>query len=239
MAHSAGIAGKNARLLVEKRRKMHFITFAVVLAGIMLALLITLKLNYFFAGIGSILVLIPYILVINFILHKGNRTHGHLRKRMRDASRGAKGEEVVAELLSSLPEEYYVFHDLSKLAGDIDQIVVGPTGVYVIETKAHGGKVVVTDNQLLLNGHSTETDFIAQCWRNAFWVRDVLKNTIEVEVKVKPILVFVNAFVTAQKSLKGVRVINKKYLVDTILHNHEIDIPHEKIIEILRRKMGM
>ncbi len=50
---------------------------------------------------------------------------------------GYTGEAMVANLLESLSDEFHVFHDIRHrdLAGNIDHLVVGPTGVFVLETK--------------------------------------------------------------------------------------------------------
>ena len=51
--------------------------------------------------------------------------------------RGARSEEAVGETLAALTEEgYAVLHDIpQKFAGNIDHLVSGPSGVYMIETK--------------------------------------------------------------------------------------------------------
>lgn len=56
---------------------------------------------------------------------------------------GAKGEEKVAKCLKSLRGKYRVFHDvvLPRARGDIDHVVVGPNGVFVIETKNNNGTI--------------------------------------------------------------------------------------------------
>lgn len=52
-------------------------------------------------------------------------------------SKGAKGEKIVAQKLKKLPKKYTAIRDVKipNMGGDIDHVVVGPTGVYVIETK--------------------------------------------------------------------------------------------------------
>lgn len=52
---------------------------------------------------------------------------------------GVKGEEKVAEYLDLLNDSYYVIHDfvLPGTIGNIDHIVLGPSGIFVIETKNH------------------------------------------------------------------------------------------------------
>ena len=56
---------------------------------------------------------------------------------------GAEGEEKVAEHLSLLDDEYYVIHDvvLPEMTGNIDHIVLGLNGIFVIETKNHNGLI--------------------------------------------------------------------------------------------------
>lgn len=51
--------------------------------------------------------------------------------------RGARSEEAVGETLGALTGEgYAVLHDIpQKFAGNIDHLVSGPSGVYMIETK--------------------------------------------------------------------------------------------------------
>jgi hypothetical protein len=63
---------------------------------------------------------------------------------------GAKGEEQVIEILSPLPENYHLFNDVrlrfdppihwrereeSIVSSQIDHIVIGPTGIFTLETK--------------------------------------------------------------------------------------------------------
>ena len=60
---------------------------------------------------------------------------------------GLTGERAVLNNLSTnLNNEFSIFNDVllreGKRRGNIDHIVVGPTGVFVIETKNNSGKVV-------------------------------------------------------------------------------------------------
>jgi hypothetical protein len=54
--------------------------------------------------------------------------------------RGARSEEAVGETLAALTGEgYAVLHDIpQKFEGNIDHLVSGPSGVYMIETKHRG-----------------------------------------------------------------------------------------------------
>lgn len=58
--------------------------------------------------------------------------------------RGATGEEQVGGLLDQLDDERWsVIHDASFGRGNVDHIVLGPAGVFTVETKSHPGPVRV------------------------------------------------------------------------------------------------
>ena len=67
--------------------------------------------------------------------------------------KGARGEEIVAIKLGGLPGGYHVFHDL-EISGvtPIDHLVIGPSGVFVVETKFWSGRVICRDDLLLVDG---------------------------------------------------------------------------------------
>ena len=71
--------------------------------------------------------------------------------------KGATGEAIVGHILDNFPDDYVVIHGLTTPHGDLDHVVVGPTGVYIIDAKNWKG-VVAADGKgdLLLNGRPTE-----------------------------------------------------------------------------------
>lgn len=56
--------------------------------------------------------------------------------------RGAVGEELLAQRLADLPDTFRVLHDrrVPGTRANIDHIVIGPTGVWVIDAKRYKGK---------------------------------------------------------------------------------------------------
>lgn len=54
---------------------------------------------------------------------------------------GAVGESRVAEILSDLPNDGYVFNDMIVGRSQIDHIVICPEGIYTIETKNYQGTI--------------------------------------------------------------------------------------------------
>lgn len=85
-----------------------------------------------------------------------------LAKSAEKWERGAEGEEATARALGVLPAaEWTVFHDRRwpgrKLA-NVDHVVVGPPGVFVIDSKNWTGKVEVRDQVLRQNGYKRERE---------------------------------------------------------------------------------
>jgi len=59
-------------------------------------------------------------------------------------AQGAEGEEVVGQILESLVADgWQVIHDVSFGRGNIDHIVVGPGGLYTVETKSRRGRILI------------------------------------------------------------------------------------------------
>jgi len=65
-------------------------------------------------------------------------------RQHRSFQRGFEGEKQVTKVLSStLSGDYFLINDVQLVAGNrsnIDHIVLGPTGIFVLETKNHSGK---------------------------------------------------------------------------------------------------
>jgi hypothetical protein len=60
--------------------------------------------------------------------------------------RGASGEEQVGRLLEALAGEgWTVIHDVSLGRGNVDHILIGPGGVFTVETKSHPGPIIVRE----------------------------------------------------------------------------------------------
>ncbi|MET4781958.1 nuclease-related domain-containing protein [Glaciihabitans sp. UYNi722] len=73
--------------------------------------------------------------------------------------RGALGEIEVAGVLSRLGSEWTVLHAVPVGAGssDIDHVIVGPAGLFTINTKNHAGKkIFVAGSTFIVNGFKQE-----------------------------------------------------------------------------------
>ena len=68
--------------------------------------------------------------------------------------KGWEGEQRVAWELSRLNDEFLLLNDvtLPGVRGNIDHILVGPTGVFVFETKNYSGKYVCYEDRWFFKG---------------------------------------------------------------------------------------
>ena len=70
--------------------------------------------------------------------------------------KGAEGEMVVSEYLNELSRNYIILNDVNIPGhyGNIDHIVLGPTGIFVIETKNFSGSYIIDGDQWLYGSDS-------------------------------------------------------------------------------------
>jgi hypothetical protein len=207
-------AGKSTREMAEKRRKTGILIGVI---GIILIIIVGLLLQNSKAlgmgGMGLLVLLVLLRVLPDIFKDKVNKKS----KEQQRAIRGAIGEEKIGDLLSELSEDYFVLHDIVSPYGNIDHIVISRnSGIFRVETKAHGGKVSMDGETLLVNGKLPEKDFIAQALRNAYWLRDEISRFAGSKPWITPILVFTNAYVSPTNPVKGVIILNKKYLLDLL-----------------------
>ena len=128
---------------------------------------------------------------------------------------GAGGEYDVSVVLSRLPQEFHVFNGLGFYADDVDHIIVGPTGVFVVETKNHSGTSSLRDGRLCRNGKLLNHDFVRHATSEVMYVKGRLKP--QVPCHVRPLVVFARAKVRVQTAVGGVWVVALSSLTDTIV----------------------
>jgi hypothetical protein len=215
MAFEKGKAGKSTRQLADKRYAARVIVTLIGVAGIFL--LIRLMPNMKGFGIAGI---VAVVIAMQFIMGWTNKETRRYEKLERRASKGAKAEERIGSLVQQLPDDYAIFHDIESPYGNIDHVLLNKqNNIFLLETKSHHGEVVHDGKELLINNKPTEKDFIHQILNNTFWLRDEIKKQNGMDVFIKPIIVFTNAFVKVYKPVKNISIINKKYLVKTLTEN--------------------
>ena len=129
-------------------------------------------------------------------------------RRVERFFKGARGEERVSGILEALPDGYHVFNDFVACGKHVDHVVVGPGGVFSVETKFWRGKVTVEEGRILLDGQLPDRSPVAQASREAVLVRNAL-SAAGWKGDVTPVLVFASdTFVSHIAEVRGVVVIN-------------------------------
>lgn len=159
------------------------------------------------------------------------------REYLRQLRLGKEGELSVAQMLDELRAHgFHVFNDIVGDGYNIDHVVVGPTGVYAIETKTrsiptdHQGKVVYDGERVLVNGFAPDRDPIKQAQALADSVAKMLAPTTGQRPFVQPVVVFPGWQVEAEGANRSARVwvLNAKRLLGWI-KNERASLPPEQV----------
>ena len=82
-----------------------------------------------------------------------------LNKRADMFEQGAEGEAATAEVLATLPPGWTSLHDVrwpGRRLANVDHVLIGPGGVFVIDSKNWTGRITVEGGHLRQNGYSRE-----------------------------------------------------------------------------------
>ena len=89
-----------------------------------------------------VLALAAAMLILFWLIYRSAmRKWDELERSRISFRKGATGEAVVARILADFPDNYVVINDLATPYRNLDHVVVGPTGVFVIETKNFKGTI--------------------------------------------------------------------------------------------------
>lgn len=150
------------------------------------------------------------------------------RKKMRQLRLGRDGERAVAEHLEWLRRsDFVVFHDVPNGDANVDHVLIGPQGVFTIETKTLSKPlrgdchVSVHDGKVRANGLVLDRNPIVQAKAQAGWLRHFLAES-QFNVPVWPVVVFPGWFVEPfDMKAAGVWVLEVKALSKFIEHEPE------------------
>ena len=132
---------------------------------------------------------------------KPERPRVGTRERAAQVMLGFSGERHVGRVLADeLPKEYVLFNGLKlpRGAGDIDHLVVGPSGLFLLETKTMAGRIVCQPDGTwrrtrIGRGGTAYSAYIgdpaAQVQRNIFAVRQALRHRVPAFVARAPLWV--------------------------------------------------
>lgn len=138
-------------------------------------------------------------------------------RRVESYFKGARGEERVAGILETLPGAWHVFHDFVAGGHHVDHVLVGPTGVYAIETKNWRGHVTLEKGEMIVDGVLADRSPLLQAQRQADAVKSALKG-LGWGGEVVPVLCMAsNTFADAPQTSGRTTVLNVSGIVPWIL----------------------
>ena len=141
-------------------------------------------------------------------------------KEIKNIRLGRDGERIVGESLDELKTiGYKVYHDIVSDSFNIDHVVIGPAGVFTIETKTYR-KQVGTNPQIYYDGNKIRIDGVSaqsqikdpvrQAKGQMYWLQDFINDNAKVKIKVQPVVIFPGWFIHNSGSNAEVLVLNEK-----------------------------
>ena len=134
---------------------------------------------------------------------------------------GKRGELRVTRALSALPDDYVLLNDLMlpKGRGNVDHFLIGPNGLFVIETKNYAANIECNGDQWLRTGKEAKS-LSRQVKGNAIAVRESLREIFAQHRAYLPyveaILVFVKHSHRLELNSPTVHVLKAEELVNFI-----------------------
>ena len=144
-------------------------------------------------------------------------------RKLRQARLGLSGERIVGRELSELLRHgFHVFHDIPMDFGNVDHVVIGPPGIFAIETKFRrklrdqkDGFKVWYDGRRLKFGDKETSRPLMQAKQQAQELDRLLGKMFDVGT-VTPVLVYPGWWVEQEKQNVEVLVFNESALVSVL-----------------------
>lgn len=142
---------------------------------------------------------------------------------------GAKGEAKVGKKLDKLPDGWHVLHNVpvGEHDSDIDHVVIGPGGVFTLNTKHHpGGRIRIAEDTFMVNGRKTRYLHISRF--EAERASKLLSEATGFALHVEPIIVVVGADITRKADPAGVHVVYRETLTRWFAKRPEV-LPGDRV----------
>lgn len=135
--------------------------------------------------------------------------------------RGAAGEELVGAALDGLGERgWFALHDVQLGRGNIDHLLLGPAGLFTIETKSHRGRI---------RAAAIDSRMLKQAYAEAKLIERITG------LRTDPLLVFSNAYLTPAVTRRDGVVILPARMLARHLRRRGATMPPERVNDVYRR----
>ena len=150
----------------------------------------------------NVISVVAFIIFLLFVTVWGSKKLLAYAKRLQALKLGYECELATGQELDQLMKfGFHVFHDVPAEGFNIDHLIVGPTGVFAVETKGRskpkteaGGEKssyrVVYENGVLQFPTWQETEPLEQAKRQSQWVSKWLSNACGIQVNSSPVVIF-------------------------------------------------
>lgn len=149
-----------------------------------------------------------------------------MRSEIKNLRLGRDGEKAVGQFLEALRQGgYRVFHDVVGDGFNVDHILIGPAGVFTVETKtrskpSHGARIVFDGQTIRVGGYEPDRDPVVQAKAQASWLRELLSESTGRRFEVKGVIVYPGWYVDEENSKDNTIWVLEPKRLPTFL-NHE------------------
>ena len=230
MAHVKGKPGSHLVRDALRRVMVAFTAILVLLAG-------TVFLLGFVIGAGQahwlLTLLVPIAMLFYYLERHYVRT---VEKRIVTNLQGARGEWLTANKLEMLANCYRVFNNVAATNGDLDHVVVGPSGIFAIETKNWRG--VIQSNakgKLIQNTFRKDDRSIPALNDRIRWLKDRFREATGEDHCIEGLMVFPISFLEVNwKDTQGITCLRLDQLCEHIERKRREELSDRAIAEIAR-----
>ncbi|HEU4685270.1 MAG TPA: nuclease-related domain-containing protein [Nitrospira sp.] len=217
----------------ERLRELREQFLELVIVPLGLSLMAAFELWHWFTGLPIDPWAIPAMALVSigYAVMKG----WPLVTEIRRLRLGLDGERSVGHTLESLREQgYRVFHDIAGDGFNIDHAIVGPAGIFTIETKTRskmGGayRIAYDGNTLRVGEGQPFEDPLDQARAQARWLANLINEGRRTRVAVRPVVTFPEWYVErTARAAADVWVVNPKEIAG-FLRNERLILSVEQI----------
>lgn len=117
------------------------------------------------------------------------------RRQLTTYKLGRDGERVTAELLDELRATgHKIYHDIQTGQGNIDHVIVGPKGIFTVETKTRSKSpndtITYDGERITIDGYSPTPDPLNQAKAQAKWLHERIKTQTGRQLPITPTIVY-------------------------------------------------
>jgi hypothetical protein len=204
------------------------VLFGVILFVVSYRVLLTLSFGILEA-VGLLLSLIP---LAAFFFYQ---------RKYRIYNGGLQGEKsVVKHLSKTLSDDYYLLNDVYMRnggGGDIDHVVLGPNGVFVLETKNWSGKINCNGDDWQRPGKHDMSSPSRQAKRNAAKIIHLIDSLRSLSIWVEGIVVFTNRNVKLNINNPTVPILKLHQLTSHITAHKAINLLSQQQLEEIAKEI--